>query len=132
LGLGLALVRHLVEAHGGSVHAESAGVGLGATFRARFPIQAVVTRELDSVRPSLLPATPREPVTVDLTSVTVLIVNDEPDARDLLATVLRGGWFRRRQNPGSAQAAPFPSPLRAVPLQSSSGCWTRRVHATLR
>lgn len=91
LGLGLALVRHLVEAHGGSVHAESAGVGHGATFRVRFPIQAVVTRTVDSVRPSPVPNTPREPVVVDLEGVTVLIVDDEPDARDLLATVLRGG-----------------------------------------
>ncbi len=38
LGLGLAIVRHLVELHGGSVAAESAGPGQGATFRIRFPV----------------------------------------------------------------------------------------------
>ncbi|RYZ06129.1 MAG: hybrid sensor histidine kinase/response regulator [Myxococcales bacterium] len=89
LGLGLALVRHLVEAHGGSVHAESEGVGRGATFRVRFPMQAVFTREPDTVRPPPPPSSPREQGAVDLSGVTVLVVDDEPDARDLLATVLR-------------------------------------------
>ncbi len=40
LGLGLAIVRHLVEAHGGSVHAYSAGEGLGATFTVDLPLPA--------------------------------------------------------------------------------------------
>ena len=37
--VGLAIVRHLVELHGGSVHAESAGAGHGATFRVRLPVK---------------------------------------------------------------------------------------------
>src|SRR5918997_1656277 len=41
LGLGLAIVRHLLEAHGGTVHAESAGEGQGATFSLYLPLSAV-------------------------------------------------------------------------------------------
>ena len=50
LGLGLAIVKHLVEMHGGDVSAESAGIGRGATFRIRLPIQDVVVTA-DAVGP---------------------------------------------------------------------------------
>jgi signal transduction histidine kinase/FixJ family two-component response regulator len=89
LGLGLALVRHLVEAHGGGVRAESAGAGLGATFKARLPVQAVLGDEVDTVRPSPVPNVAPFSSAVSLASVSVLVVDDEPDARDLVATVLR-------------------------------------------
>jgi signal transduction histidine kinase/CheY-like chemotaxis protein len=91
LGLGLALVRHLAEAHGGAVMAESGGKGKGAKFTVRLPVRAVLD---DTVR-----ATPRPDaavpdrdaveVVLSLKGVTVLIVDDEADARDLVATVLR-------------------------------------------
>jgi CheY-like chemotaxis protein len=90
LGLGLALVRHLIEAHGGTVRAESAGLGAGCTFRARLPVQAVFAAQAESVRPSAVP-TPRPQVSgIALAGVRVLVVDDEADARDLVATVLRG------------------------------------------
>jgi signal transduction histidine kinase/CheY-like chemotaxis protein len=89
LGLGLALVRHLVEAHGGTVHAASEGPSRGATFRVRLPVQAVFAEPAaenaagpDRERSSL--PHPRR-----LNGVTVLVVDDEADARDLIATVLR-------------------------------------------
>ena len=89
LGLGLALVRHLVEAHGGSVRAESGGVGRGATFIVTFPVQAVYAA-------AVIPPAPRKdephhlvPNAVSLEGVTVLVVDDEADARDLVATALR-------------------------------------------
>jgi PAS domain S-box-containing protein len=86
LGLGLAIVRHIVEAHGGSVTAESPGVGRGATFTVRLPIApaslevipAVERRELQ-LEVGALPS---------LDGVRVLVVDDDEDSRDLLASVL--------------------------------------------
>jgi PAS domain S-box-containing protein len=82
LGLGLAIVRHLVELHGGSVRAESPGHGKGATFIVDLPLQR-------TERP---PAEPEAETTPDrlpsLVGVRVLVVDDEPDMRDLVTTVL--------------------------------------------
>ncbi|HLY39251.1 MAG TPA: response regulator [Candidatus Binatia bacterium] len=84
LGLGLAIVRHLVELHGGSVGVESAGEGLGATFTFTVPAAAETT----GVTPT---ADDRVPDThVDLSGLRVLVVEDEPDTRDALATVITG------------------------------------------
>ncbi len=91
LGLGLALVRHLVEAHGGTVRAESAGTGLGAKFTVSLPVMAVFA---DTTAP-LARQTPSGPLRAgavpqgSLRGIEVLVVDDEPDARDLVATVLR-------------------------------------------
>ena len=88
LGLGLAIVRHLVELHGGTVHADSAGEGRGATFSLTLPVAARRVRR-DSV-----PSMPVEPMTppvvesVRLDGVSLLILDDEPDARELLAAAL--------------------------------------------
>jgi CheY-like chemotaxis protein len=86
LGLGLAIVRHLTELHGGSVTAESPGEGLGATFTIRIPlaIQTEETAIAGSEQPSEGPGTTRQ----RLEGVRVLIVEDEPDARELLTLTL--------------------------------------------
>lgn len=80
LGLGLAIVRHLVELHGGKVAASSLGHGQGATFTVQLPLLAVKNQEeeipITSITPSLL------------TDVRVLIVDDEADARDLVTKIL--------------------------------------------
>jgi len=90
LGIGLALVRHLVELHGGSVTAESAGEGQGATFRVKLPLLAAAAIESkeDRAHPTV-----GEPVTAyhgpSLRGLRVLVVDDDPDALDLIATILR-------------------------------------------
>jgi signal transduction histidine kinase len=91
LGLGLAIVRHLVEAHGGTVSAASEGAGMGAVFTVVLPIHAVsvpfaFAGELDSKS-----AADREsPLQHDLGGVSVLVVDDERDSLELLRLVLEG------------------------------------------
>ena len=89
LGLGLSIVRHIVEMHGGSVQALSEGEGLGATFRVRLPLMIVRPEELNEVRQH--PRTERlSPLTglADLTGVRVMAIDDEKDALSLLRIVL--------------------------------------------
>jgi signal transduction histidine kinase len=82
LGLGLAIVRHLVELHGGTVYAESEGPGKGATFSATFPLLAVraeaiaLSGEFNLAEMS------------SLTGLRVLLVDDEPEARQIITTVI--------------------------------------------
>jgi len=89
LGLGLALVRHLVEAHGGTVRADSAGLGKGATFSVHLPAQAVLTQHPESVRPTPVPSEELSVNATTLSGISVLVVDDDDDARDLVATALR-------------------------------------------
>ena len=89
LGIGLAIVRHLVELHGGSVSASSDGSGLGASFCVRLPAVALGVIAFERER-SPSPAKPaaRAPGARDLTGVRVLLVEDELDGRELLAEIL--------------------------------------------
>ena len=89
LGLGLALVKHLVEAHGGTVRAESEGEGRGARFIVKLPVKAMlaVLAPMDDSRPALDSSLSFSGAS--LNGVTVLVVDDEADARELVATVLR-------------------------------------------
>ncbi len=86
LGLGLAIVRHLVELHGGTVSAESEGEGKGATFRVVLPIRASPADAVTSAvePPPAFPGT--GPARLD--GVRILVVDDEPDARELFASIL--------------------------------------------
>ncbi|MBM7112675.1 PAS domain-containing protein [Archangium primigenium] len=91
LGLGLAIVHHLVTLHGGAVRAESAGEGKGATFTVSLPVPAV----LPEVQAEVLPGV--EAVQrVNLDGVQVLLVEDSPDARELIAMMLRDRGARVR------------------------------------
>jgi PAS domain S-box-containing protein len=87
LGLGLALVRHIAELHGGQVAAASDGPDKGATFTLTLPIRAVIPAATE--RPPRTAASASAlPRTTVLDGVRVLVVDDEPDARDLIAAVL--------------------------------------------
>jgi PAS domain S-box-containing protein len=90
LGLGLAIVKHLVELHGGTVRAESEGAGKGTTFVVRLPVAPVRPRVSDPpVTPTIAtPSGPHIDCPPELAGLRVLIVDDEPDARELLRTVL--------------------------------------------
>ena len=87
LGLGLAIVRHIIELHGGTVSAESQGVGKGATFRITLPVRALQppARDHDATL-----GTPAGSLADDiaLDSVRVMIVDDEAETRELLKIML--------------------------------------------
>lgn len=83
MGLGLAIVRHLVELHGGSVRAMSAGEGQGATFTVNLPIMPVYASG-ERVHPAAMDLLPQAECAERLDGLTVLIVDDEPDTRELL------------------------------------------------
>ena len=85
LGIGLALVKQLVELHAGTVRAESGGVGQGATFTISLPVSIA---HVDS-RP-LPPHSPPAPVEVDLGGVKVLAVDDDKDSLEVLRRILAG------------------------------------------
>jgi signal transduction histidine kinase/ActR/RegA family two-component response regulator len=92
LGLGLALVRHLVELHGGGVEAQSAGEGRGATFVVKLPltIAAVPTGQpTPRVHPTALSMEPA-PDGARLDGLRIMLVDDDPDALDLATTILEG------------------------------------------
>jgi PAS domain S-box-containing protein len=85
LGLGLALVKYLVELHGGTVEALSEGEGKGASFKVLLPVRAVSGLQ-GEIREA--PAAAAGPEKVALAGVRALVVDDEDDARDLVKTVI--------------------------------------------
>jgi CheY-like chemotaxis protein len=89
LGLGLSIVKHLVELHGGSVHAHSDGEGRGTTFVVHLPLAAV--HRPSAPEPRVHPRAYGESQDyrlADLSGLRLLVVDDEPDARSLLERVL--------------------------------------------
>jgi CheY-like chemotaxis protein len=122
LGIGLALVRHLVELHGGTVNAASAGPGLGATFTVVLPVAAVPALPVAAVPALPVAAVPALPVPaeservgapgpdhvkpISLRDIRILVVDDDADGLELAALVLinAGAEVRTAASPGAAMA----------------------------
>jgi signal transduction histidine kinase/ActR/RegA family two-component response regulator len=110
LGLGLAIVRHLAELHGGTVHVDSPGEGLGAIFTVQLPL-IITTRENGLLAPGHEVETePEAPPTYDamisavLDGLQVLVVDDEPDSRDFLTIALEQYGARVRAVASATEA----------------------------
>ncbi len=91
LGLGLAICKHIVELHGGSISAESEGLGRGTTFRVKLPISPLKISEAEIELPigdeELINAqVPAE--NTELKGMTILVVEDEPDAQRFMKLLL--------------------------------------------
>jgi signal transduction histidine kinase/ActR/RegA family two-component response regulator len=94
LGLGLAIVRHLVELHGGTIAAESKGPGTGATFRVRIPVLAGAG-DAASAEPK---------AETDLRGVRLLLVDDDEEVRDYVTAVFRSFGVEVRSAPAARAA----------------------------
>ena len=90
LGLGLAIVRHLVELHGGTTWAESPGEEQGAKFTVRFPLMTTNDQQLDEElrQPAIAAFEPRNKQPASLEGLRIIVVDDEIDARTLLTMML--------------------------------------------
>jgi PAS domain S-box-containing protein len=109
LGLGLAITRHLIEQHGGTIQARSAGQGSGTRIAIRLPLGSVAPwRDVPD------PAPENESVRLD--GVAVLVVDDERDSREMLATVLeqRGATVVQSESAASALAVLQTTPVQAI------------------
>jgi PAS domain S-box-containing protein len=88
LGLGLAIVRHIVEGHGGTVHAESPGVGKGAVFTVKLPLMVARTAaEMERRHPTVLARTDGHDLP-RLEGLRLLLVDDEPDSNEVVHEIL--------------------------------------------
>jgi len=97
LGLGLSIVRHLIELHGGTIQAQSPGKGQGATFTIRLPLRNLPPTALAT-------AADTSGLALDLTGLHILVVDDEVDTCELSKFVLEG-YGAKVLSVSSAQAA---------------------------
>lgn len=118
LGLGLAVAKNLVEVHGGTVHAESAGLGHGASFRVELPIARAVSHPA---------ASPRSVASRPLAGKRILVVDDDEDARLVLAAMLQQGGADVTAAANAAEAlrsfqsAPFDIVLSDIAMPDEDG-----------
>lgn len=90
LGLGLAIVRQIVELHGGTVSAESRGQGQGATFTLQLPLfNSSKIPSPESSPSAFAPSDKRSSSALLLAGLYILVVDDEPDSRNVVAFILR-------------------------------------------
>lgn len=89
LGIGLSIAKHIVELHGGFIEARSPGLGRGSTFSVSLPISPLVSTTLGiSLAPAAIEQGPELSLPGRLDGTQILVVDDEPDARELIAYVL--------------------------------------------
>jgi PAS domain S-box-containing protein len=105
LGLGLAIVRNLIELHGGSVRAESKGRGQGASFIVRLPTLIAITGgdEEERVHPTVEEIMPAEGGP-SLKNLKVLVVDDEAGAREVVSAILEQAEAEVRKADSASQA----------------------------
>jgi PAS domain S-box-containing protein len=104
LGIGLALVRHLVELHGGTVSAASAGLGRGATFTVTLPRIVVPALPAPAARENAGEPASEQAKPVSLRDLRVLVVDDDADGLELAALVLVNAGAEVRASPSPAAA----------------------------
>jgi PAS domain S-box-containing protein len=114
LGLGLSIVKHLIEQHGGTVRVDSAGEDQGASFTIALPAASRQAPAARPERPAFSPAPPlaSELMLRDLAGLRVLVVDDEADARELINRILSDCQAQVRTAASAAQAL---AALRAGP-----------------
>jgi CheY-like chemotaxis protein len=88
LGLGLSIVKYLVEMHGGSVEAHSEGEGRGATFVIKLPLAVAETSDEARRHPQAAIGDPTSNFEISLAGLTIVVVDDERDAREVLWHIL--------------------------------------------
>ena len=94
LGLGLSIVKHLVELHGAEVRASSAGPGKGSTFIFQLPLSLADLAEAPESPRGVDAPLCEEPVDPSLEGLEILVVDDEPDTREVLQRLLESGGAR--------------------------------------
>jgi PAS domain S-box-containing protein len=107
LGIGLSLVKHLVELHGGTVSGMSAGLGQGSTFTVQLPVSVVQVQPPSRPRPE--PRSAEDPdigsvKPVSLRDVHVLVVDDDEESRELASLVLTNAGAETRTAPSAREA----------------------------
>jgi PAS domain S-box-containing protein len=91
LGLGLSIVRQLVELHGGTINVESRGKGQGSSFRVSLPVAAAHHQDSDlaAATGNSAGAVQKSKTPANLQGIKVLVIDDEPDARELIGKILQ-------------------------------------------
>jgi hypothetical protein len=125
LGLGLSIVRHLVEMHGGDVRADSGGLGTGATFTVRLPVRMTEQTHQVPGRAAEAKPAPRLLTEPRLSGSLVLVVDDDQDTRELLVSVLEAAGATVHSAASAAKRSPRGSTSGPMRSSATSRCRVR-------